>query len=609
MYNLFSTQLDEVQEQVLRSTDAYNLEWDNLSPEQQRSSRLEALKDYDKYNSWFTDEFTVGEIHDRKRAAERSGIAVVVLDCRWVDKVIVDEGEGRGVIKGKSRLTPRGFGDYGTDEDFSSPTAQVITHRITEILGLRKNWTKFKVDFKKAFFQTHEEIPAHKEVYIILPKDLQEGRRGDQRIARRLRKEVPGTKGAPASWYRTFRAIAEGDLDLEVSKVDSCLFRKFDSEGHVVLEFDLHVDDSGGRGEPKWVEWLEVELRRCFDIRYFHRVKLGEPCDVLGITWLEQEEGTYLSQQRYIDKKLFEIDISKKEAKQNISIEEGTKLYKLFRKSLGAGIWIQRTRPEIAYQISVLASKLSTLCAVDIVAINNVVWYLKQTKERALFLPRLPGDQPVSVIGITDAGLGSRPDGSSQGARLCGLTEGSFAFAPVEFVSKRVRRKGSSSFDVETLMFVETVDMALIIAILAEEHEHGVRPGFSKRLQLASAGIKYVRHPTRIVLDTDAKDLVTRVKSLKTSLDVSKRRRLDIADVQECLTEGDIHEIRHIRGPTNPVDIGTKNITQARESHKRYLQAVYAGTYIPDLTNVDDREMRVCRKRSLRILQELYDEL
>ncbi|HIE82524.1 MAG TPA: hypothetical protein EYQ00_01150, partial [Dehalococcoidia bacterium] len=211
VYNLFSTQLDTAQEELLRSTDAYNMSWDDLSDEQRSAARADALKDYDRYESWFPETYTVADINNRK--CDRS-VTVVVLDARWVDKVVVDESGDRGVVKGKSRLTPRGFRDKSEGEDFSSPTAQVITHRITEIIGLRKNWKKFKVDFKKAFFQTIEVIPESKEVYIVLPPDLQNGRRGDQRVARRLRKEVPGTKGAPASWYRSFRAVAESELGL-----------------------------------------------------------------------------------------------------------------------------------------------------------------------------------------------------------------------------------------------------------------------------------------------------------------------------------------------------------------------------------------------------------
>ena len=67
------------------------------------------------------------------------------MDAVWVVKAVVDESRTPhpqfGKLKGKVRLTPRGFREKGlTKADVASPTAQIITHRVVELEGLRRRW-------------------------------------------------------------------------------------------------------------------------------------------------------------------------------------------------------------------------------------------------------------------------------------------------------------------------------------------------------------------------------------------------------------------------------------------------------------------------------------
>lgn len=275
---------------------------------------------------------------------------------------------------------------------------------------------------------------------------------------------------------------------------------------------------------------------------------------------------------------------------------------------MGGIIWVQRTRPEIGFLVSILASKLDVLEILDVISLNNIVWYIIETSDRALFFPRLQITAPLFVMGISDAGLATRVDLSSQGARLVGLmTNESNQICPVEFVSKRIRRKGSSSFDVETLMAVETTDMCMVVALMVEEHESSVRPGMAQRLEMRLNGFEFQPQKVGIIQDVDAKDLVSRVKSLKRSLDVSKRRRIDIADLQEGLQENDLTDLRHIRGPTNPLDIGTKIIPHSSQQHRRYLDLVYHGRYEPDLTNAVQKDLRKQIRITRRFLRRAFE--
>jgi hypothetical protein len=374
-------------------------------------------------------------------------------------------------------------------------------------------------------------------------------------------------------------------MGFQQSRIDNCLFIFIDPAGKTVILYSIHVDDSGGWCHTEYTEWLQVTLSAKLNVRYFQIIFMGVPSDFLGQTWLEKEAGCYISQEKFIKKKLQLIPKKNYDLPKGVEfIPVGCELYDLYRNRLGGLIWVERTRPEIAFDVSILASSLSILTYKHIEHINSVIAYLFSTSEYCLFLPRLPLDEPVVVRGLTDASLNARPDESSQGARAIGLgTRTSDIFAPVEFCSKKTRRKGCSSFDVECINCVDCVDMSLVVALLWEEFVSGPRPSLTQRNCFRMFGMDYDPPRIPVIIDTDANDIVTRVYSLKRSLDISKRRRLDIADLQECLQFQEVEEYRHIAGPTNPVDVGTKSIARHKIQYRRYLKMMYAGEYSPDM--------------------------
>ena len=258
------------------------------------------------------------------------------------------------------------------------------------------------------------------------------------------------------------------------------------------------------------------------------------------------------------------------------SIKPGTPLFAAFRKKLGQLIWLEKTRIEHSFDVSILASLLKVLSIDEIKYINDVIITLKESPDLCLFLPRLPAGE-INVMAVMDASLASRVDQSSQGARAIGLTvTGTDAFSPVEVSSRRVRRTGSSSFDVELLTLVDCSDMSFVIGLVVGELRFSIRPSLAQRVLLEIEGIKVQRTQTNIIIDTDAKDSVERIYSLKDALTVSKRRRVDIADLQELLVFEDINEFRHVCGSTNPMDVLTKKygkygLSKQKASYKRFL--------------------------------------
>jgi hypothetical protein len=114
-------------------------------------------------------------------------------------------------------------------------------------------------------------------------------------------------------------------------------------------------------------------------------------------------------------------------------------------------------------------------------------------------------------------------------------------------------------------------------------------------------GICSAQTKTPIIIDTDAKDSVERIYSLKDSLTVSKRRRVDVSDMQEMLYFSDVSEFRHICGSTNPMDCLTKKYGKYGQSklkacYKRFLEIIYEGKYVADITAVERQSNLAAKK-------------
>jgi hypothetical protein len=595
----------------LQAHEASDIDFAQLPRKMQISAYFEALKDFDNGKCWKP----AGTLKEWKKFRsdnkENVNQKVVIMDAVWVEKAIVDEGSDTphqdfGLLKGKVRLAPRGFREKGVSRsEVASPTVSPVTLRIVETICLQlqeaNNLVPIKMDFKRAFFQIGMPLANDKKIGLVLPRECQGERRGDDRIVMELLKEVPGTKGAPRDWFLTISTVFKA-IGFSQSRIDPCLFFNF-KNGKLVGVLCLHVDDSRGWLDRSLVTWLKESLaENKIQTRYVQVIESGIPTDMVGLTWLTNERGTYLNQQNYVNTKLKPIDLVSfpdhaKQFSKSGSIAPngaGSRLYRKFRKRLGQLIWLEKTRIEFSFDVSILASLIKCLSLAEIHYINDIISTVTQTKEQCLFLPRLPPGR-IQVHTVMDASLASRVDHSSQGARAVGITvPGSDKFSPVEVSSRRVRRTGSSSFDVELLTLVDSADMSIIVGLVIEELMYNVRPSLAQRIMFEMEGVScnLQSSKTPIIIDTDAKDSVERIYSLKDSINVSKRRRIDIADMQELLVFNDVTEFRHICGSTNPMDCLTKKygkfgLSKNKASYKRFLDLLYNGEYLADITAVD----------------------
>ena len=143
---------------------------------------------------------------------------MIKLDARWVDVAKVQQN---GTVIGKSRLTPRGFDDRSWEATFysGSPTVSSSSIRSSETLGLRQNLIGTLIDFSDAFFLGgYLQFPDQREIWLKV----------EERGAinwRRLKKEVPGCKGAAISWFRRIVEFLTSE-GYQQSSLDKCWFLK-----------------------------------------------------------------------------------------------------------------------------------------------------------------------------------------------------------------------------------------------------------------------------------------------------------------------------------------------------------------------------------------------
>jgi len=570
----------------LSALDKYNYELSDVEPERVVAAHEKAIGDYDRSGSWDSNTDTPCSLIAKGK----------LLKGRWVDVVKIINGS----LDVKSRWTPKGFMETDDGQDFSSPTATMIGHRVQETWGLKKRWKKFEFDISFAFFQS-DLIEDGKELWVELPPELQPSH--SPKMARRLLREVPGTKSSPRSFFLSFRDWILKLTGFVQSKVDKCVFLKF-INGVCVLTVDTHVDDGKGWGEPSEVETFRVQLMQRWKLAEdgFRILVNNVTEEYCGVEWTLEEDGCRQTQHKYIDTKLKEIPIEKSRARRQDTVVTPDERAAL-RSTNGALRWVHKTAPEISYLLSTASSAQSREdCTVaDLQKANRAVRACKegtfrpvqgQTNFRekpSVFLPRLDKEESLKVVVITDA---AEPKGNPlwhtgqwRGGILIGIMDDTWdsegKFATIFHKAGPTTRVAHSSFDGETLTAIEGLDVGLSIAQHVEEYMYGVRPSLWQRKQMELESMSLSERGTvPIELHTDADDLVKRTRRMTFDPGLTKRRKTDICDFQECIERGELRPLTKIDGAHNPIDFVTKDRPFGGHESGRLLDVVRDGYYV-----------------------------
>jgi len=577
---LFGDESEQLPEPDLGTLDAYKYNWDDVSPEEKMAAFSKGFDDYDSTNSWERGtELPWNQLGGKVR-----------LTTRCVQKAKIIDGK----LCGRCRLTPRGFNQKNLSrEDTEAPTANKITHRVANTIRRQRGWRRFVVDFSRAFFQSYplseEEVG---QLWMELPEEDDAFVPG-MRMCRKLLREVPGTKRAPQAWWKTLEdRLKSPAFGFEQSRIDPCFFwmpSLYDSEYPYTGFMDVHVDDVEGGCAEEHQEWIEAAFREEFEIGVFRWVDVGESVEFLGERQTELENATEIDQFQYRESKLHEMPIPKARAKAREAAADQSEQSE-FRSALGGCSWVTgRTAVDMQYETSVLASATNRLQVKHMVKLNEAVRLLRDPKLQYCLRQPVLGKGKLKVVVIVDAGERT-PDGvvapAWQCGRLIGLmvedSEGAPGwFSYVDHKSGKAKRVCHCSFDGETLAAIEGLDAALVVALLVEEAESGVRPGLRQRLDAKLEGYEHKPCTVPVELHTDSNSLITHVESCKLDAGLNKRRKIDIADIQELRRDGLLKRLVFIRGTMNPADSLTKERARSKATAEILVDLLRTGWYEP----------------------------
>jgi hypothetical protein len=194
-----------------------------------------------------------------------------------------------------------------------------------------------------------------------------------------------GLKQAPRAWYGRIDSFLTS-LGFTKSKVDPNLYFKVMNDEPVILL--LYVDDLFLTGEEKLITNCKKKLVAEFEMK-----DIGPMHYFLGLEVCQSLEKIFLNQGKYTIEILKRFDML--ECKDmNTPMETNLKLpddtsselvdATLYKQIIGSLMYLMNTRPDICFVVNTLSWYLVEPRRVHLVAVKNVMRYLKGTLDYGL---------------------------------------------------------------------------------------------------------------------------------------------------------------------------------------------------------------------------------
>ena len=284
--------------------------------------------------------------------------------------------------------------DYG---DTFAPVAKFNTVRVLISLAAKCDWEILQFDVKNAFL--HGEL--EEEVYMQLPPGYQLTDKPNQ--ACKLKKALYGLKQSPKAWFGRFTKVMR-HLEYHHARGDHAMFIKHSTSGAVTLLL-VYVDDiliTGGNVAEicRLADALsgQFEMKELGQLRYFLDIEVTYSKDRISLSQhmytldLLQETG-----QLGCKPTTTPLDINVKIGKG----DDGAAVDKTFYQMLiGKLIYLNHTRPDISYPVSLLSQFMSEPYEVHLQAAYRILSYLKFTVGQGLLFTREGG---LSLEAYTDS--------------------------------------------------------------------------------------------------------------------------------------------------------------------------------------------------------------
>ena len=211
-----------------------------------------------------------------------------ILNTRWVYRVKTTED---GKVKYRSRVVVKGY-DQIPGVDFTesfAPTANDTTTKTLIVIALSYSadgWIIGCIDIETAFL----EADLREVVYIEIPEGYEFAFGDIDRVEflMLLEKAMYGLVQAPRAFYEKFREVLTSkEVGMIQSKVDPCLFLRFDKEGLLEAMMVIHVDDCAIAGKPETVAGIKKAIAKLLSMK-----DEGLLSKHLGVSYVWNKDGT-----------------------------------------------------------------------------------------------------------------------------------------------------------------------------------------------------------------------------------------------------------------------------------------------------------------------------
>jgi hypothetical protein len=318
-----------------------------------------------------------------------------VVGTKWVFRNKQDE---HGVvIRNKARLMAKGYSQVECldfDETYA-PVATLESIRILLAYATYHGFKLYQMDVKSAFLHG----PIKEEVYVEQPPDFEDSEYPN--YVYKLSNALYGLKQAPRAWYECLRdfLITNG---FKVGKVDPTLFTKIVAKGFFVCQ--IYVDDIifGSTNKSTCEEFSRIMIQK------FEMSMMGELKYFLGFQIKQLQEGTFISQTKYIQDILKKIGM--KDGKPiktpmgtngHLDLDTGGKFIdqKVYWSMIGSLLYLCASRPDIMLSVCMCARFQADPKEVHLRAVKRIIRYLVYTPKFGLWYPKR---STFDLIGYSD---------------------------------------------------------------------------------------------------------------------------------------------------------------------------------------------------------------
>jgi hypothetical protein len=308
------------------------------------------------------------------------------IDSKWVYKIKYKPNGD--VERYKARLVAKGFTQIeGVDfHETFAPVAKLVTVRTLLTVAVKRRWYTHQLDVNNAFL--HGDL--NEDVYMKIPQGF--AKQDDNRVCK-LKKSLYGLKQASRNWYHKFTCSLI-EIGFKQTPADHSLF--IFKEGKTFVAALIYVDDVVLVGN----DLSKIQATKDFLNKRFSIKDLGPLKYFLGIEVARTNEGMVLSQRKYTLDILEDVGMtgcrpSSFPMEQNLKLDMCDKEPRVdanqYRRLIGRLLYLQATRPDIAYAVNILSQFVSDPRQTHMEAVTRVLRYLKGSPGQGILIPKEGG--------------------------------------------------------------------------------------------------------------------------------------------------------------------------------------------------------------------------